>query len=96
MRGTKYFTQRDRRNVVFLLCTHTEVVNGLDCKSIVREFKSHCVLIKYIGGNNMRPKRYPYSKPQWEKEVSNVYADGYPEPLATFVTHINRVTGEVK
>ena len=46
MRGTKYFTQRDRRNVVFLLCAHTEVVNGLDCKSIVREFKSHCALIK--------------------------------------------------
>ena len=50
MRGTKYFTQRDRRNVVFLLCTHTEVVNGLDCKSIVREFKSHCVLIKQLEG----------------------------------------------
>ena len=31
-----------------LLCTHTEVVNGLDCKSIVREFKSHCVLIKQM------------------------------------------------
>ena len=46
MRGTKYFTLKDRRDVVFLLCTHTEVVNGLDCKSIVREFKSHCVLIK--------------------------------------------------
>ena len=38
MRGTKYFTRRDRRNVVFLLCTHTEVVNGF----IVRD----CVLIK--------------------------------------------------
>ena len=50
MRGTKYFTQRDRRNVVFLLCTHTEVVNGLDCKSIVHEFKSHCVLIKQLEG----------------------------------------------
>lgn len=48
MRGTKYFTQRDRMNAVFLLCTHTEVVNGLDCKSIVREFKSHCVLIKQM------------------------------------------------
>ena len=45
MRGTKYFTQRDRRDVVFLLCTHTEVVNGLDCKSIIREFESHCVLL---------------------------------------------------
>ena len=45
MRGTEYFTRKDRRNVVFLLCTHTEVVNGLDCKSIVREFESHCVLI---------------------------------------------------
>ena len=38
MRGTKYFTQRDRMNVVFLLCTHTEAVNY----SIVRD----CVLIK--------------------------------------------------
>lgn len=44
----------------------------------------------------MRPKRYPYSKLQLEKEVSNVYAGGYPEPYATLVTHINRVTGEVK
>ena len=32
----------------FLLCTHTEVVNGLDCKSIVREFESHYVLIKQM------------------------------------------------
>ena len=48
MRGAEYFTQRDRRHVVFLLCTHTEVVNGLDCKSIVREFESHCVLIKQM------------------------------------------------
>ena len=37
-------------DVVSLLCTHTEVVNGLDCKSIVREFKSHCVLIKQMEG----------------------------------------------
>ena len=50
MRGAKYFTRRDRMNVVSLLCTHTEVVNGLDCKSIVREFKSHCVLIKQMEG----------------------------------------------
>lgn len=45
---------------------------------------------------DMKPKRYPYTKPQWEEEVSNVYADGYPEPYATLVTHINRLTGEVK
>lgn len=38
MRGAKYFTQRDRRDVAFLLCTHTEVVNSF----IVRD----CVLIK--------------------------------------------------
>ena len=44
MRGT-YISLRETADVVFLLCTHTEVVNGLDCKSIVREFKSHCVLI---------------------------------------------------
>ena len=45
MRGAKYLTLKDRRDVVFLLCTHTEVVNGLDCKSIIREFESHCVLL---------------------------------------------------
>ena len=44
----------------------------------------------------MRPKKYPYSKPQCEKEVSNVYAGGYPEPYAKLVTHINRLTGEIK
>ena len=44
----------------------------------------------------MRPKRYPYSKPQWEEEVSNVYADGYPEPYGTLFKHIDRVTGEIK
>ena len=50
----------------------------------------------------MRPKRYPYSKPQWEKEYANVYWDSSDEPLAifeplaTFVTRVNRVTGEVK
>ena len=44
----------------------------------------------------MRPKRYPYSKPQWEEEVSNVYADGYPDTYATLVAHINTLTGEVK
>lgn len=44
----------------------------------------------------MRPKRYPYTKPQCEEKAINVYADGYPEPYATLVTHINRITGEVK
>ena len=44
----------------------------------------------------MRPKRYPYSKPQWEKECTNVYWDSPSEPVATFVTYVNRVTGEVK
>ena len=44
----------------------------------------------------MKPKRYPYTKPQWEEEVSNVYADGYPEPYATLVTHINRLADVVK
>ena len=86
---------RETADVVFLLCTHTEVVNGLDCKSIVREFKSHCVLLNGWR-NDMRPKRYPYSKSQWEKEYANVYWDSSNEPLATFVTHINRLTGEVK
>ena len=46
--------------------------------------------------NDMRPKRYPYTKPQWEKEYANVYWDSSNEPLATFVTHVNRITGEVK
>ena len=44
----------------------------------------------------MRPKRYPYTKPQWEKEYASVYWDSSNEPLATFVTHVNRITGEVK
>ena len=44
----------------------------------------------------MIPKRYPYSKPQREKEVSNVYAGGYQEPYATLVKHIDRITGEIK
>ena len=44
----------------------------------------------------MRPNRYPYSKPQWETEYANVYWDSSNEPLATFVTHINKITGEVK
>ena len=44
----------------------------------------------------MRPKRYPYNKPQWEEECANVYWDSSDEPLATFVTYVNRLTGEVK
>ena len=44
----------------------------------------------------MRPKRYPYSKPQWEEKVSYLYWELSDEPLATFVTYINRLTGEVK
>ena len=44
----------------------------------------------------MRPKRYPYSKPQWEKQYANVYWDLSDEPLATFVTYTNRLTGGVK
>ena len=44
----------------------------------------------------MRPKRYPYTKPQWEKEYANVYWDSSNEPLATFVTRVNRITCEVK
>ena len=44
----------------------------------------------------MRPKRYPYTKPQWEKEYANVYLGSSDVPLATFVTHVNRITGEVK
>ena len=42
--------------------------------------------------NDMRPK----SKPQWETEYANVYCDSSDVPLATFVTHVNRLTGEVK
>ena len=49
-----------------------------------------------IGGDDMRPKRYPYTKPQWEIEYANVYWDSSNEPLATFVTYVNRITGEVK
>lgn len=44
----------------------------------------------------MRPKRNQNTKPQWEKEYANVYWDSSNESLATFVTHVNRITGEVK
>ena len=44
----------------------------------------------------MRPKRYPYSKPQWEKEYIGVCWEPSDEPVATFVTYVNRVTGEIK
>lgn len=44
----------------------------------------------------MRPKRHPYSKPQWEKEYANVYCDSSNEPYAILVTYANRITGEVK
>ena len=44
----------------------------------------------------MRPKRYPYTKPQWEAKYTNVYWDSFNEQLATFVTYVNRITGEVK
>lgn len=45
----------------------------------------------------MRPKRYPYSKSQWEKVVSNIYIDNdCTMPYATLVHYINRLTGEVR
>ena len=44
----------------------------------------------------MIPKRYPYSEPQCEKQYANVYWDLSDEPLATFVTYTNRLTGGVK
>ena len=44
----------------------------------------------------MRPKRYPYTKPQWEKEYVNVYCGSSNEPYATFVIYVNKITGEVK
>ncbi len=44
----------------------------------------------------MRPKRYPYSKPQWETEYAKVYWGLSNEPCGTFITYVNRVTGEIK
>ena len=44
----------------------------------------------------MRPNRYPYTKPQREKEYANVYWDSSNEPYATFVTNVYRLAGEVK
>ena len=44
----------------------------------------------------MKPKRYPYTKPQWEIEYANVYWGSSNEPLATFVIRVNRITGKVK
>ena len=44
----------------------------------------------------MIPKRYKYSEPQWDKKVSYLYCDSSDEPVTTFVTYVNRVTGEIK
>ncbi|MCW0978861.1 hypothetical protein OJ590_08820 [Streptococcus anginosus] len=42
-----------------------------------------------------RPKRYPYSRNQWEKVVSKFYAFNGVE-YARFVKLENRITGEVR
>lgn len=42
-----------------------------------------------------RPKRYPYSRNQWGKVVSKVYAFNGVE-YAEFVNFKNRIIGEVK
>lgn len=44
----------------------------------------------------MRPSRYPYSKPQWEKRVESVYYWSSDEPIAKIVTYKNKITNEVK
>lgn len=43
----------------------------------------------------MRPSRYPYSKPQWEKRVGSVYSWSSDEPIAKIVTYKNKITNEV-
>lgn len=42
----------------------------------------------------MKPKRYPYVKPKWDKEATVVYAAG--NPCVTLVTYINRLNGKTK
>lgn len=41
-----------------------------------------------------RPKRYPYSKSQWEYSCSKIYADGNLERYCVFWSKENRITGE--
>ncbi len=44
----------------------------------------------------MRPSRYPYSKPQWEKRiVESVYSWSSDESIAKIVTYKNKITNEV-
>lgn len=43
-----------------------------------------------------RPKRYPYTKSQWEYYCVKLYADGKLEPYCVFRGKENRVTGEVR
>lgn len=43
-----------------------------------------------------RPKRYPYTKSQWEYSCVKLYADSNPEPYCVFWGKENRITGEVR
>lgn len=43
----------------------------------------------------MRPKRYPYTKTQWEKEVCKLCA-GDNIVYETVLIQTNRLTGEVR
>lgn len=41
-----------------------------------------------------RPKRYPYTKSQWEYSCVKLYEDGGQEPYCVFWNKKNRITGE--
>lgn len=46
----------------------------------------------------MRPKQYPYSKPQWKTELAHMYCGEYGDrrPYLTIERKVNRLTGEIK
>ena len=80
MRGTKYFTQRDRRNVVFLLCverTHHMAIERLDKKG------PHRVAFER---NKKRILKTKHTCGICGHDVDKSLA--YPHPLSPVIDHI--------
>lgn len=50
---------------------------------------------RIVGGNRMRPNRYPYTKSQWTEEDYVSYTNMYGEHIALKILK-NRITGEQK
>ena len=80
MRGTKYFTQRDRRNVVFLLCverTHHMAIERLDKKG------PHRVAFER---NKKRILKTKHTCGICGRDVDKSLV--YPHPLSPVIDHI--------